>query len=194
MDNEVTRYIPREDIKAAKLLAEQGAEAIKEAEESGDIALKARAQLARTFFKGSKPDNARDPEIITGEGNVVVIEDEKVLLKMTRRLLTCSGYKVETFASAKDALSFFNEDSYRESFTPDEVDLVISDIMMPGMDGTQLVMEINEIKPGIKVLFVSGSTASEHNIDETKQPFLQKPFKHYELAAMVKRIIENKEG
>jgi CheY-like chemotaxis protein len=214
---EKTSYISIEDHEAAKMLANQGEEAIKKAEESGDNAQEIRAQLARKFFLRDKSqifnnqecsavrfqyasanndttDTVQTPEIIKGEGNVIVVEDDAALRKLANRMISKYGYRVEGFAGADEVLRFFDKGSESKSFTPEEVDLIICDVLLPRTDGLTLIRQLKEKRPDIKVIFTSGSSADDFDFDDTEQPFFQKPFDYKELAKTIKGLIEERTG
>jgi len=104
-----------------------------------------------------------------------------------RHSLEANGYKVFATSDPKLAL-----DLYRRIFH--EVVLVISDIVMPGIDGKELIRQIKVINPDVKVLAVSGYTKYVGGKEDIKDidGFLQKPFETYYLLAVVKRILDAK--
>jgi PAS domain S-box-containing protein len=131
------------------------------------------------------PDHRRATELVLGNGNVLVIEDEQVVRDVTKRMLERSGFKVEMFSGAEEVLSFLNKDT--------EVDLVICDVKMPGMNGPELIKELRQIKPNLKVLFVSGHSEATHGIDAAENAFLQKPFNITKLSNKVRELIGGEE-
>lgn len=186
-----------DDPEAVRQLAERGEEAIKKAEESDDLVMVSRALLARRLLSSRPPVShtrpVQTPELIKGEGNVVVIEDDDTLRKLTKMMVTRLGYRAEVFVGSKDVLSFFRGESTRTQFEPNEVDLVISDIGLYGMDGRNLAEELKKMRPGIKILFVSGLPADDHGINTNSQAYLQKPFRHIELAEKLKQLLGDPE-
>jgi len=98
------------------------------------------------------------------------------------------GYKV--FATSDSTIAM---DLYRRIFH--EVALVITDIVMPGIDGKELIRQIKMINPDVKILAVSGYTKYVGEKEDIREidGFLQKPFESYYLLSTVKRILEAKE-
>lgn len=139
------------------------------------------------------PYSRRSPELLKGSGNVILIEDEVLVRTSTGRILKQAGYKVELFPGGSEALSFFDGESDELQFKPSEVDLVISDVVMPNMDGLVFAEKLHEQYPRIEVIFVSGHPGDTHNIDPSDHLFLQKPFNGNELIKMIKERIEGKE-
>jgi two-component system cell cycle sensor histidine kinase/response regulator CckA len=122
---------------------------------------------------------------LTGCGRVLLVEDEDPVRKFGARALRNKGYDVIEADSGEEALGILRN-------AAGKIDLLITDVVMPGLDGPVLVREVREICPDIKVIFISGYTEdafrrrldSEGNID-----FLPKPFSLKQLAAKVKDVI-----
>jgi len=122
---------------------------------------------------------------LTGCGRVLLVEDEDPVRKFGARALQNKGYDVIEAESGEAALEILRN-------APRKIDLLITDVVMPRLDGPGLVREVKEICPDIKVIFISGYTEdafrqrldSDGNID-----FLPKPFSLKQLAAKVKDVI-----
>ncbi|MBV1695686.1 MAG: response regulator [Hyphomicrobiales bacterium] len=126
-----------------------------------------------------KSEPARD---LTGTGRVLLVEDEEGVRSFGARALQRQGYEVLEAATGVEALEVMERERGR-------VDLVVSDVIMPEMDGPTMFNEMRRTNPGIKVIFVSGypSDAFEKSLDPHADfAFLQKPFTLYQLAAAVK--------
>jgi two-component system cell cycle sensor histidine kinase/response regulator CckA len=123
----------------------------------------------------------------TGKETLLIVDDEQDVLDIMRDSLESNGYKV--FATCDSTVAM---DIYRRIFH--EVALVISDIVMPGIDGKELIRQIKVINPDVKVLAVSGYTRYVAEKDEIKEidGFLQKPFESYNLLSVVRRILDAK--
>lgn len=122
-----------------------------------------------------------------GKETLLVVDDEQDVLDVMRDSLEGQGYKV--FATSDSAVAM---DIYRRIFH--EVALVISDIVMPGMDGMELIQQVKVINPEVKVLAVSGYSRHVAEKGEIKEidGFLQKPFESYNLLSAVRRILDAK--
>ncbi len=122
---------------------------------------------------------------LAGAETILVVEDEPDVRKIVCKLLTASGYNVLEASGPDEALTIFKQSS-------DLIDLLLTDIMMPVMNGRQLYEQIALLQPGIKTLFISGYTNGVIN-DGGIQPdgvnFLQKPFAPDELTAKVRIIL-----
>ncbi|MCL5775565.1 response regulator [Limibaculum sp. FT325] len=125
----------------------------------------------------AKPD-------LTGQGAVLLVEDEASVRSVAARALTLRGYRVTAVDSARDALALVAQ--------PDHpIDLVVSDVMMPGMDGPSFAAGARAIRPGLRVLFISGyaEEAFRRSMDDPDYAFLAKPFTIAELTAKVKEVL-----
>ncbi|MGE5807685.1 MAG: PAS domain S-box protein [Nitrospirota bacterium] len=122
-----------------------------------------------------------------GKETLLVIDDEESLLEVMREALEGNGYKV--FATSESNVAL---DIYRRIFH--EISLVVTDIVMPHMDGKELIRQIKEINPEVKVLAVSGYTKYVAGKEEIRdiEGFLHKPFESYYLLSVVRRILDAK--
>ena len=128
-------------------------------------------------------DAARD---LSGSATVLLVEDEDAVRMGGVRALTSRGYTVHEASSGVEALEIFNA-------LDGKVDIVVSDVVMPEMDGPTLLGELRKIEPNIKFVFVSGyaEDAFAKNLPEDAQfGFLPKPFSLKQLATIVKEILE----
>ena len=129
-------------------------------------------------------------EDLTGNANILLIEDELPVRIFVKSALTNKGYNVIETESTGDAMKVFKE-------RKDEVDIIISDVIMPGVTGIELVSEMEKINPNVKTIFISGYTKNEFDGDLYKNRnfiFLAKPFTLKELTSAVKNSIEQKVG
>ncbi|HLJ63505.1 MAG TPA: ATP-binding protein, partial [Stellaceae bacterium] len=122
---------------------------------------------------------------LTGAGTVLLVEDEDPVRLFSARALRNKGYRVIEAKSAEAALETILKGN-------EKVDLVITDVVMPRMDGPGLVKEIRERIPEMKVIFISGYTedAFRKRLDrEGDIHFLPKPFSLKQLAGKVKEVM-----
>ncbi|MFP4446910.1 MAG: response regulator, partial [Desulfosudaceae bacterium] len=117
---------------------------------------------------------------------VLLVEDDPAIREMGREMLTELGYRVLTAASPPEALRLAGEQAGR-------LHLLLTDVVMPEMDGSELAEQISARFPDIRILFMSGYTAdviAHHGILEDGVNFVQKPFSVRELASRVRRILD----
>ncbi|NRP12004.1 Sensor kinase CckA [Aliiroseovarius sp. xm-m-379] len=131
------------------------------------------------------PNPTHDLSRDSSGGVVLLVEDEAPVRAFASRALRMRGYTVLEAESAEDALSILEDPSL-------SVDVFVTDVVMPGMDGPTWVMKAMEKRPGVKVVFVSGyaeDSVSEHQARVPNSVFLPKPFSLTELTATVQQQI-----
>ncbi|WP_319796855.1 cell cycle histidine kinase CckA [Nitrobacter sp.] len=122
---------------------------------------------------------------LTGQGTILLVEDEDGLRSLNARGLRSRGYSVIEAANGIEALEAFDEKN-------GAVDLVVSDVVMPEMDGPALLREMRKRNPDLKIIFVSGyaEEAFDKSLPENEQfAFLAKPFALSALVAKVKETM-----
>jgi two-component system, cell cycle sensor histidine kinase and response regulator CckA len=122
---------------------------------------------------------------LTGQGTILLVEDEDGLRSLNARGLRSRGYSVIEAANGVEAMEAFDENN-------GAVDLVVSDVVMPEMDGPTLLKAMREKNPEIRFIFVSGyaEDAFEKSLPEGQQfDFLPKPFTLSQLVAAVKETM-----
>ena len=131
--------------------------------------------------------NKKNTKDITGSGTILLVEDEDSVRTFTKKALELSGYNITEAYDGVSALRYVNEEK-------NNYDLVITDVMMPEMDGPKLASEIKKNNPQQKILFISGYTENHENlisIEEKEVYFLNKPFTLEELNLTVKKVIQS---
>jgi two-component system cell cycle sensor histidine kinase/response regulator CckA len=122
------------------------------------------------------------PRDLTGSGRVLLVEDEDVVRNFAARALSRQGYEVLEAGTGVEALEVVAREKGR-------IDIVVSDVIMPEMDGPTLLKELRKTIPDLKFIFVSGypDDAFKKSLDENEAyAFLPKPFTLPQLAAKVK--------
>lgn len=130
-----------------------------------------------------KPAPARD---LTGHQTILLVEDEAAVRDFAARALTMRGYQVIEAGSGDEALEMLREHQ-------GTIDLLVSDVVMPGMDGPTLVKTIRAEKPNMRILFMSGyAEEAFRNAGERIEDFhfLPKPFSLKQLTSKVKDVLE----
>ncbi|MEP2830644.1 PAS domain-containing protein [Parvibaculum sp.] len=123
---------------------------------------------------------------LTGKGTILLVEDEDAVRTFAARALGTRGYEVLQAESGEVALEVVRAHEGR-------IDLVVSDVVMPNMDGPTMAKELKDILPGIPIIFVSGyaEDAFAKNLDPDQAfHFLPKPFSLKQLAAAVKEVMD----
>ena len=122
---------------------------------------------------------AAAPAAAPSRGTVLMVEDEEALRTVVERILGDEGYRVLTAASGEEALELANAES-------GPIDLLVSDVVLGGMTGPDLVAKLKVRRPGIKTLLMSGYAGMPIGpIDD----FLPKPFSPFELARRIRKLL-----
>jgi signal transduction histidine kinase len=122
----------------------------------------------------------------TGSETVLLVDDEPLVREATRRTLRSLGYQVVGAKSAEEALRLVAEQG-------DSIRLVITDVMMPGMNGLELARELGKVRPSLKILFISGYTAgvlAERGFLSDNVDFVQKPVSRDALAQRLRDLLD----
>ena len=123
--------------------------------------------------------------IARGHGTILLVEDEPAILDMTTIMLERQGYKVLAAGTPGEAIRL-------AGVYPGEINLLMTDVVMPEMNGRELAKNLLSLHPGLKRLFMSGYTANviaHHGVLDEGVNFIQKPFSMQDLAAKVRQAI-----
>jgi two-component system cell cycle sensor histidine kinase/response regulator CckA len=133
----------------------------------------------------ARPEKKEKPRDLTGTGTVLLVEDEDAVRTFAKAALASRGYRVFEAANGVDALEVMEEHA-------SEIDLVVSDVVMPEMDGPALLKRLRQDHPDLKFILMSGyaEDAFRGTISgDEKFAFLPKPFSLKQLAAAVKESL-----
>ena len=141
-----------------------------------------RADAAEPVVAAPPPvDRGRVP----GGQTVLVVEDAEGLRELTKRLLERQGYTVLVAANADEALQLFDEHP--------SIDLLLTDVVMPGASGPELVKQLVERRPALKVIYMSGYTDEaivHHGVLDPGIAFLHKPFSSESLGQKIREVLD----
>jgi PAS domain S-box-containing protein len=127
-----------------------------------------------------------DESPAAGTETVLLVEDELIVRRLLTEILESSGYTVLQAGDGPSALELIRRRS-------DPIDLLITDVVMPGMSGPEVAQRVVSLRPGTEVLYISGYTDSaidHHGVLEPGIAFLQKPFSADELARKVRTMLD----
>jgi len=130
-------------------------------------------------------ESSQKPELF-GTEHILLVEDEGLIRNLTQTLLEQYGYQVHVAADGESALAIFSEKSQ-------SIDLLFTDIVMPGMNGRELFKQAVALKPSLKILFMSGYSDSIGLNDSTldrELHFLGKPFNAKTMALKVRKALD----
>ena len=137
----------------------------------------------QTTVRENPPAEASGKPVKQGEGVVLLVEDEAPVRAFASRALRLRGYTVLEAESAEDALQTLQDEDL-------DVDVFVTDVVMPGMDGPSWVKEALKERPDVRVVFVSGYAEEDFVDNKAKIPnavFLPKPFSLVDLTDMVQQ-------
>jgi DNA-binding NtrC family response regulator len=116
---------------------------------------------------------------------LLLVEDERLVRNLVREILTHAGYQVVATASAEEALEHVPS-------LGDTIELVLTDVVLPGLDGTQLAERVRAVKPETKFIYMSGNLDTSRQraaIAAEGETFLQKPFTRGQLLGLVRGLV-----
>lgn len=148
-----------------------------------------------TIFKVYFPRSIAESDIIaeqsgkgvieSGNGTIMIVEDEPSILKLSSMMLSHMGYETISASTPVEAVELAREHG-------NKIMLVMTDIIMPGMNGKQLYDELLSINPDIRYLYMSGYTAdviAVHGVLDEGVNYIQKPFTMKELAVCIRKAM-----
>jgi CheY-like chemotaxis protein len=146
------------------------------------------------FPRSSRPIEAEslpsDTAPLLGKETVLLVEDDPSIRETTQRILAANGYTVLDAGNADEARIVFQ-------FHNKEIQILITDVIMPGDSGPVLAAELVATQPGLRVLYISGYTADElgpHGLARPDAPLLRKPFTVGQLTRRLRSIMAGPPG
>ena len=140
------------------------------------------------FKKENKNTSDTNKKIIVPKGTetILLTEDDKSILKMATKFLESLGYNVLSASSPKQSIQLASEYSGK-------IHLLLTDVIMPGMNGRELSEKLLSLYPDMKLLYMSGYTANvieKHGVLDDEIPFLHKPFQTEDLSLKVREVLD----
>jgi two-component system, cell cycle sensor histidine kinase and response regulator CckA len=154
-----------------------------------------RGTAFRIYFPCTdEPVSARldGPKItpkLRGSETILLIEDDSSVRKLAERILGDHGYVVRVAEDPRQAIEVFDQ-------SPDDVDMILTDLVMPGMSGREVMEQLHNRRPRLRVLYVSGYTDDEilrRGLHDPTVWFLQKPFTGAALLSTVRQVLDGAE-
>jgi signal transduction histidine kinase len=142
-----------------------------------------KGTLVRLFLPAQQKivrDQSTKVDDLRGSETILVVDDEEMLLNMGQTILSAFGYKVLTANNGQRALDLF-----QSSNTP--IDLVVTDLVMPGMSGRELTERLRRLAPNVPILATSGYVRPQGSSEE--EAYLRKPFTSQELLRKVRQTL-----
>ncbi len=134
----------------------------------------------------SKVKYSVEKDLVMGTGNILIIEDEEMIANLLNSALSKCGYNVKVTLLPEEGLKWYKEHK-------NEIDLVILDLLMPGMDGKEVFMRLKKIDDKVKVILISGFVKDDRIEEILKMgalDFIHKPFNVKDLSIKVRKYIK----
>ncbi len=122
-----------------------------------------------------------------GEGTIMVVDDEMTVREIAQKILSECGYNILSAQNGEEALELWEKHK-------GQVDLLLTDVVMPGISGQQLSRKLKAIKPGLKILYMSGyseDVISYHGTLDKDIPIIQKPFTAMNLTKKIREVLDS---
>ncbi len=135
-------------------------------------------------------DDGTSRRIYTGHETILLVDDEDITMDVGQELLAELGYKVLAARNGHDALEIYRQHEGR-------IDMVILDMVMPGMGGGQTYDELKQLNPDVKVLLASGYSISgeaSRILERGCNAFIQKPFNMKQLSEKIRKVLDTVES
>jgi len=127
------------------------------------------------------------PQARSGAEHILLVEDDDSVRQLAIRMLESFGYCVHSFAEPAEAINWLKDGSHA-------IDVLVTDVIMPGMNGKELAEEVVALRPKTKILFVSGYTANvivHHGVLKPGVEFLAKPYSREGLARRLREVLDS---
>ena len=142
--------------------------------------------IYRRLFEAVESPGKLSADMPHGTETILLVDDTHWLRELIRRGLQSRGYRVLEATHGEEAIQLAG--TY-----PGTVHLLVTDLGLPGIGGRRLAERIGALKPGIKLLYISGYSADavlRHGVLDSEIPFLQKPFSPNVLASKVREVLD----
>ncbi|MBU0969725.1 MAG: transporter substrate-binding domain-containing protein [Proteobacteria bacterium] len=147
--------------------------------------------LPRNQGTAAAPREETREEIARGRGEtLLIVEDDGAILKLARQILAGLGYTVLTAGTPREAIRLAGEHAGK-------IHLLVTDVIMPEMNGLELKKCLQSVRPDLKCIFMSGYTANtiaHHGVLDKGVNFIQKPFSKKDLAKRVRSVLDEEKG
>ncbi len=142
--------------------------------------------LPRAFGAPACESAPQEKTIFHGRETVLFVDDEKTIIEVMQDILESLGYRVLTASSGEEAVEIFQT-------MPEEIDLVILDVIMPGMGGMETFEAVKAIRPEVKVILSSGYSVNhiaKEIMEKGCRAFIQKPFNIETISRKVREVLQ----
>lgn len=149
--------------------------------------MEVRPSGAKADAKTGEAADTPDDNLACGTETILLVDDEKVIIDVARDMLEILGYQVLVAQSGQEAIDIYTRQK-------DAVDLVIQDMVMPGINGAGVFKALKAINPDVKVILASGYVLNEQItavMEQGCRAFMSKPFRLEDLSAKVREVLDS---
>ncbi len=142
-----------------------------------------RAALCRPRKIADGPDD----HLADGNETILLVDDEPIIIDVARDMLEILGYRVIAARNGQDAIDIYGR-------RKNEIDMVIQDMVMPGMNGADVFQALKRINPEVKVILASGYVLNKQiaaMIEQGCRAFMPKPFRLEDLSLKVREVLDS---
>jgi len=137
-------------------------------------------------LEGTKDQNLTQQALSRGTETILVVEDNDLVRELACEMLQLTGYNVLSASSGINCLNIFEKHK-------EQIDLLLTDVIMPGMNGKEIALKLCTEKPELKVLYMSGYTGNvigQHGLLENDVHLIQKPLSLKTLSDKVRQVLD----
>lgn len=149
--------------------------------------VEARPSMADVEPKTEEIADSEDEKLATGNETILLVDDEQIIIEVARDMLEILGYKVIAAQTGQEAINIYSRQK-------GEIDLVIQDMVMPGMNGADIFQALKKINASVKVILASGYIMNQQITAIMAQgcrAFMPKPFRLEDLSAKVREVLDS---
>jgi len=154
----------------------------------GDSLLKeARQSVPEDDAEAKEVADMPDENLDAGDETILLVDDEQIIIDVARDMLEILGYQVITAQTGQEAIDIYTRQK-------DEIDLVIQDMVMPGMNGADIFRALKNINPDVKVILASGYIMNKQIaavLEQGCRAFMPKPFRLEDLSVKVRKVLDS---
>jgi len=154
----------------------------------GDSLLKeARQSVPEDDAEAKEVADMPDENLDAGDETILLVDDEQIIIDVARDMLEILGYQVITAQTGQEAIDIYTRQK-------DEIDLVIQDMVMPGMNGADIFRALKKINPDVKVILASGYIMNKQIaavLEQGCRAFMPKPFRLEDLSLKVREVLDS---
>jgi len=147
-----------------------------------------KGALMETRKSIRSPEKRSSGQILSGMETILLVDDEETISDVVEKALTLTGYKVLLARGGEEALEVYRNNRNR-------IDLVVLDMIMPGMNGEKVFDQLREMDPGVSIILSTGYSMdgeASHLMTRGCSGFIQKPFGIKELSQKIREVMAKK--